>query len=107
METAERWDRRASRGSPPVILQLLMRALFMTFVVCCLGSASLQILAWTRHARDGVPVSFRTLWKPEEHFDAIGTRQIILARRLLTVGGVAYLTFGFLLLVTSILPNAS
>mgnify|MGYP003575490678 FL=1 len=70
--------------------------LVLTFIACCVTSAMLQIVAWTRHAREGVPVSLRALWQPEEHFDEIGIRQITLARTLLTIGGVAYLSFGVL-----------
>lgn len=90
-----------------MILPLLMDALVLTFVACCLGSAALQVVAWTRHARQGAPASFRALWRPEEHFDEIGVRQILLARRLLAIGGVAYLSFGFLLLATTISRNIS
>lgn len=68
--------------------------LLLTFVVCCVVSAALQILAWSRHAREGAPVSVRALWKPEGHFDEIGLRQIRIARRLLLLGGIAYLSFG-------------
>ncbi len=77
--------------------------LVLTFIGCCVSSAMLQIVAWTRHAREGVPVSLRALWKPEEHFDEVGVRQITLARSLLTVGGVAYLSFGVLNLAAAAL----
>jgi len=69
-------------------------ATLSAFVICCVVSAALQIVAWSRHARRGAPVSLRALWKPEGHFDEIGLRQIRLARLLLLVGGVAYLTYG-------------
>jgi hypothetical protein len=78
------------------LFQLLATALLFAFVICCTVSAALQIVAWSRHAREGVPVSLRALWKPEGYFDPIGLRQIHLARRLLLLGGVAYLSFGFL-----------
>lgn len=77
-------------------LSIFGAGLVLTFIGCCVASAMLQIVAWTRHAREGVPVTLRALWKPEEHFDPVGVRQITLARSLLTVGGVAYLSFGVL-----------
>jgi hypothetical protein len=77
--------------------------LVLTFVICCVLSAVLQILAWSRHAKEGAPVSLRALWRPEGHFDAIGVRQIQLARRLLLIGGVAYLSFGALNVAAAVL----
>jgi hypothetical protein len=79
---------------------LIGNALVFSFIICCVVSAALQILAWSRHAREGVPVSLRALWRPEGYFDEIGLHQIRLARRLLTVGGCAYLAYGVLLLFT-------
>jgi hypothetical protein len=81
----------------------LATLLLFTFVVCCVVSAALQIIAWSRHAREGAPVSLRALWKPEGHFDEVGLRQIQLARRLLLVGGIAYLSFGALNVAVSVL----
>lgn len=72
----------------------VMTTALFAFVICCVVSAALQIIAWSRHAREGAPVSLRALWKPEGYFDEIGLRQMQLARRLLLAGGVAYLTFG-------------
>ncbi len=89
-----------------MLLPLLTSALFFSFVLCCLVSAVLQILAWSRHAREDAPVSLRALWKPEGYFDEIGRRQIELARRLLTVGGMAYLLFGALLVVARVTSAA-
>ncbi|HEV2147142.1 MAG TPA: hypothetical protein VGR37_07050 [Longimicrobiaceae bacterium] len=80
------------------IISVFGAGLFVSFVLCCVASAMLQVLAWTRHAREGAPVSIRALWKPEEHFDEVGIRQIGLARTLLTIGGVAYLSLGVLTL---------
>jgi hypothetical protein len=79
--------------------------LVFTFVICCVLSAVLQILAWSRHAREGAPVSIRALWKPEGHFDDVGVRQIQLARRLLLIGGFAYLTFGALNVATAVIAR--
>ena len=85
------------------IFDLLVTAFVLSFVFCCIVSGILQLLAWTRHARAGVPVSLRALWRPEEYFDPIGLRQIALARRLLTIGGVAYLSYGVLVVVANVL----
>ena len=81
----------------------LVTAFVLSFVVCCVVSGILQLLAWTRHARAGAGVSMRALWKPEEYFDPVGLRQITLARRLLTIGGVAYLSYGVLMVVATVL----
>jgi hypothetical protein len=81
------------------VLSFLTTWLLLTFVVCCVVSAALQILAWSRHAKEGAPVSIRALWRPEGHFDAVGLRQILIARRLLLVGGVAYLTLGLVYVI--------
>jgi hypothetical protein len=83
-------------------LALLSNALVYSFIICCLVSAALQILAWSRHAKEGVPVTVRALWQPEGYFDEIGLHQIRLARRLLTVGGIAYLGYGAILLVSNV-----
>jgi hypothetical protein len=85
------------------LFDLLVRAFVLSFVFCCVVSGILQLLAWTRHARAGVPVSVRALWRPEEYFDPVGLRQITLARRLLTIGGVAYLSYGVLVVAASVL----
>ena len=90
-----------------MILSLLASTLVFSFVICCLVSAVLHIVAWSRHAREGAPVSLRALWRPEGYFDEVGLHQIHLARRLLTVGAIAYLSYGFLMLITSIRGGAS
>lgn len=82
---------------------VIATATLFAFVICCVVSAALQIIAWSRHAREGAPVSLRALWRPEGHFDEIGLRQIHLARRLLLIGGVAYLTYGALNVAASVL----
>ena len=76
--------------------------LLLAFVICCVASTMLQIVAWTRHAREGARVSLRALWKPEPYFDAVGLNQIRLARLLLLVGGLAYLMFGTLLVASRV-----
>ncbi|HEX7243187.1 MAG TPA: hypothetical protein VF263_23080 [Longimicrobiaceae bacterium] len=72
--------------------------LVLTFIGCCVASAALQIVAWTRHAREGAPPTLRALTRPEEHFDAVGVQQIRLSRTLMTIGGVVYLSYGVLFL---------
>jgi hypothetical protein len=71
-------------------LQILSTALLFSFIICCAVSGILQILAWARHTRQGAPVSFRALLHPGAYFDAVGLRQMHLARRLLTVGAAGY-----------------
>jgi hypothetical protein len=84
-----------------------MDMLVLAFIACCLASAALQLVAWLRHSKQDGPTGFRALWKPEERFDEIGVRQIGLARRLLFVGGVAYLSYGFFMLAIMISRNLS
>lgn len=83
-------------------MQVVASTLVTSFVLCCVVSGLLQVIAWSRHTREGVPVSLRALWRPEAYFDPIGQRQILLARRLLTVGAVAYLSYGVLLVLSSV-----
>ena len=88
------------RGSA---FDLVVTAFVLSFVSCCVVSGILQLLAWTRHARDGATVSVRALRHPEEYFDAVGLRQIALSRRLIAIGGVAYLSYGVLMIAASVL----
>lgn len=83
-------------------LALISTTLLFSFIICCVVSAALQIFAWSRHALEGVPVSVRALWRPEGYFDEIGLHQMRLARRLLAFGGWAYLTYGLILVVSSV-----
>jgi hypothetical protein len=80
------------------LLEVLSTALLLSFVLCCAASGFLQVRAWGRHALPDVPVSLRALREPERFFDPIGFRQMLLARRLLTIGGVAYVTYGLLII---------
>lgn len=81
------------------LLGALSTGLFFTFVGCCVASAALQVIAWSRHARPNTAVSFRGLRDPERFFDPTGAYQIRLARRLLTIGAAAYLSVGVLMLL--------
>ena len=86
----------------PGWFNILSGALLFCFVICCVVAAALQILAWSRHAREGVRVSLRAIWKPEGFFDEVGLRQVHLARTLLAAGGVAYLTFGLMIVLAQV-----
>lgn len=83
-------------------LPILGNALVLSFIMCCLVSAVLQILAWTRHSLEGVPITVKALWAPEGYFDGVGLRQIRLARTMLKIGGLAYLAYGALIILTSV-----
>lgn len=85
------------------LLNVLASSFVFAFVLCCIVSGILQVLAWTRHTRAGAPVTLRALWRPAEYFDEVGLRQITLARRLLTVGGIAYLSYGAMVLAATVL----
>ncbi|HEX5725919.1 MAG TPA: hypothetical protein VFX98_10675 [Longimicrobiaceae bacterium] len=86
-------------------VELAASALFVSFIGCCVASGALQVLAWARHARPGASAGLRALWKPEGHFDAIGVRQMRLARVLLLLGGGAYASYGLLLLVAGVVAR--
>ena len=75
--------------------------LFFSFIACCVASALLQVLAWTRHKREGAPVNPGALWKPEGSFDDIGLHQMRIAKRALIIGGVMYLSYGLLMILTA------
>ncbi len=77
---------------------LLGDAMLIAFAACCVASGVVQVIAWSRHSLRGAPVSVRALWRPEGHFDATGLRLIRLARRLLMLGGVAYIGYGALII---------
>lgn len=85
------------------LLPILSTGLLMSFVLCCVASGFLQVRAWGRHVLPDTRVSLRALREPQNYFDAIGLRQILLARRLLTIGGVAYVTYGALIIVSNFL----
>jgi hypothetical protein len=84
------------------LVEIVATALLYSFIICCVVSAALQIMAWSRHALEGVNVSVRALWKPEGYFDEVGLQQMRLARRLLALGGWAYLTYGLILVGTTV-----
>jgi hypothetical protein len=67
------------------------------------GSTLLQLIAWTRHAREGVSVSPMAVWRPAGHFDEVGLRQMLLARRLLVMGLAGYLSVGVLFVASRVL----
>ena len=73
--------------------------LFFSFIACCVASALLQVIAWTRHKAEGASINPGALWKPEGHFDAVGLYQMRIAKRALIIGGVMYLSYGLLMIV--------
>lgn len=83
--------------------RVLSTALLLSFVCCCAASGFLQVRAWGRHTLPDVPVSLRALREPEHFFDPVGLRQMLLARRLLTIGGVAYVTYGILIIAGNLI----
>jgi hypothetical protein len=78
-------------------VRLLAAALLLSFFACCVASAVLQFVAWNRHVRPGEGPTVRGVWKPEAFFDATGARQMRLARWLLIVGGVAFVSHAVVL----------
>lgn len=83
------------------LLALASTGFLLAFVACCVASGMLQLAAW-RHTREGVGFSPKALLHPEAYFDEIGLRQMTLSKRLLTLGGVAYLGFGALSLFSRV-----
>ena len=77
------------------------RLLPFSFVALCVASALLQVVAWTRHKKEGVPINPGAVWKPEGSFDDVGLFQMRLAKRALIIGGVLYLSWGVMMLVAS------
>jgi hypothetical protein len=82
-------------------LPLLGTMLFVGFAVCCTASALLQAVAWWRHRLEGRVVNPGALWKPDGYFDPIGMQQMRLARRLILIGAVMYLSYGVLMLLAT------
>jgi hypothetical protein len=80
-------------------LDAFARLLPFSFVACCVASALLQVVAWTRHKKEGVPINPGAVWKPEGSFDDVGLFQMRLAKRALLIGGVLYLSWGLLMIV--------
>ena len=73
-------------------IKLLAAGLLLGFFACCVASALLQLLAW-RHVRPGQGPTVVGVWKPENYFDEVGLRQMKLARWLLIVGGVLFVSY--------------
>jgi hypothetical protein len=73
-------------------VRLLAATLLLSFFACCVASALLQTVAWNRHVRPGEGPTLRGVWRPEAFLDPTGVRQMRLARRLLVVGGIAFLS---------------
>jgi len=74
------------------VARVVLAALLLAFYGCFIASAVLQFLAW-RHVRADKGPTVRGVWKPDNYFDDIGLRQMRLARWLLIVGGVLFLSY--------------
>jgi hypothetical protein len=74
------------------VARVVLASLLLGFFGCCVASASLQLLAW-RHVRADRGPTVRGVWKPDDYFDATGLRQMRLARWLLIVGGVLFVSY--------------
>lgn len=72
--------------------KIIASALVLGFFACCVASALLQFLAW-RHVRPDRGPTVRGVWKPDDYFDEVGLRQMKLARWLLIMGGVMFLSY--------------
>ena len=74
------------------IARVLLASMLLGFFGCCVASAALQLLAW-RHVRPDRGPTVRGVWKPDDYFDEVGLRQMRLARWLLIVGGVLFVSY--------------
>ena len=79
-------------------MRILAATLLLSFFGCCVASAVLQLLAW-RHARPGEGPTLRGVWKPDQFLDPVGERQMRLARWLLIVGSVAFVSYAIVMRV--------
>jgi hypothetical protein len=75
-----------------VLAKVILASMLLGFFACCVASALLQLLAW-RHVRPGQGPTVVGVWKPEHYFDDIGLRQMKLARWLLILGGVLFVSY--------------
>ena len=73
------------------LFRVIAATLLLSFFGCCVASAVLQVVAW-RHVRPGVGPSVKGIYKPDDMLDEVGVRQMKLARWLLIVGGVAFIS---------------
>lgn len=74
------------------IARVILASLLLGFFACCVASAALQFLAW-RHVRADRGPTVRGVWKPDDYFDPIGLRQMRLARAMLIIGGVLFISY--------------
>ena len=74
------------------LAKIVLSSLLLGFFGCCVASAALQLLAW-RHVRADRGPTVRGVWNPDDYFDATGLRQMRLARWLLIVGGVLFVSY--------------
>lgn len=73
------------------LFRVIAATLLLSFFGCCVASAVLQVVAW-RHVRPGIGPSVKGIYKPDDMLDEIGIRQMKLARWLLIVGAVAFVS---------------
>jgi hypothetical protein len=73
-------------------VRLVAAMLLLGFFACCVASALLQLVAWNRHGRAGEGPTVRGVWNPEAFLDPVGVRQMKLARWLLVVGGISFVS---------------
>jgi hypothetical protein len=74
------------------VAKIVLATLLLGFFGCCVASAALQFLAW-RHVRADRGPTVRGVWSPDNYFDETGLRQMRLARWLLIVGAVLFLSY--------------
>jgi hypothetical protein len=75
-----------------ILLKIIASTLLLSFFGCCVASAVLQLMAWRHPADAGQGPSVRGVWKPEGRLNEVGMRQMKLARWLLIIGGVAFVS---------------
>ncbi|HVH13192.1 MAG TPA: hypothetical protein VM759_09080 [Longimicrobium sp.] len=74
------------------VARVILASLLLGFFACCVASAALQLLAW-RHVRPDQGPTVRGVWNPDGYFDETGLRQMRLARWLLIVGAVLFVSY--------------
>jgi hypothetical protein len=86
-------------------VRLLAAMLLLSFFACCVASALLQVVAWNRHVRPGEGPTVRGVWKPDAFLDPTGVRQMKLARWLLIIGAIAFVSHAIVLRVGATLAG--
>ncbi|MBB4634932.1 hypothetical protein [Longimicrobium terrae] len=76
-----------------VLFKVLASTLLLSFFGCCVASAFLQLAAWRHPADPAQGPTVAGVWKPEGRLNEIGIRQMKLARLMLILGGVSFVSF--------------